>query len=520
MNRDIFPASVSQLQWITDTDHYAYSKENGIYKVNAKSGTENLMFDLDMLNNAMISNGYDSLKRIPSISFTDNNSCVFSVKNKYYEYNVEPATMNLINSIPEDAENIDFEKDMGFIAYTVENNVFLAVDGKARQVTFDTNSNIVNGTAVHRVEFGINKGLFWSPESKKLAFYRMDESMVTDYPLVDINTRIAEVENTKYPMAGMTSHEVTLGVYDIESNKTIFMNTGDPVDQYLTSVTWDPSGRYIYIALLNRQQDYLKLNKYDVENGELIQTLFEEKHIKYVEPEHDLYFLPDDPDYFIWQSERDGWNHLYLYKNNGELVDQITSGDWVVTDLNGVFQGNECWFMATKESPLEENLYKIKIGNNKAIRITPDHGTHRTMISSSGKYVIDIYSNTEVSREYKLLNSKGKPLKIIQEDKDPLAEYNLGSTSIFKLKAETGEDLYCRLIKPMDFDSTKRYPVIVYVYGGPHAQLITDSWLGGAGLFLNYLAQNGYIVFTLDNRGSANRGREFEQSIFRNLGIN
>ncbi len=520
MNRELYPASVSQLQWIGESNNYAYASGNAIYKVGAKSGTETLLFDIDMINKAMSDNKYDSIRRLPRVSFPDDISCNFTSQHNYYNYNFVTGEIHWLNSLDEDAENVDFEKDTRFIAYTKDNNIFISIDGKVEQITNDENPGIVNGQAVHRVEFGISKGLFWSPESKKLAYYRMDETMVTDYPLVDIDSRIAEVENTKYPMAGMTSHEVTLLVYDLEKEETIAINTEGPADQFLTAVTWGPNGEFIYIGILNREQNHLKLNKYNASTGEFVAQLFEEKSSKYVEPEEGLYFLKNNKDHFIWQSERDGWNHLYLYNNKGEMIKQLTSGNWVVTQLIGEYPNDVIWFKGTKDSPLEQNIYKVKIGSDNITRITPDRGTHSAMVSKSGKYVLDIYSNTDVSREYKVLNSKAKVIRVIKEDKKPLADYKLGEMSIFTLKSDAGDDLYCRLIKPMNFDSTKKYPVIVYVYGGPHAQLITDSWMGGAGFFLNYLAQQGYVIFTLDNRGTANRGRDFEQSIHRQLGVN
>lgn len=519
MNRSLYPSSISQIQWIGQTNEYAYAADNAIYKVGAKNGTETLLFDIDMMNKAMASIKYDSLKRLPRVNLYNENSCRFSSKHEYFNYNYQLGELNWINSVPDTAENIDFEGDTRFIAYTSNNNVFISIDGKVKQITFEKNPEIVFGQTVHRVEFGISKGLFWSPESKKLAYYRKDESMVTNYPLVNIDQRIAEVENTKYPMAGMTSHEVSLLIYDLESGKTTTINTEGPSDQYLTSVTWDPSGDYIYIAILNREQNHLKLNKYNAATGEFVHQLFEEKHPKYVEPENSLYFLPGSNDQFIWQSERDGWNHLYLYNTKGELIKQLTKGDWVVTDIIGFFPGDMLWFKGTKDSPLEQNFYKVKLNSDNITRVSPDHGTHNAIVSKTGKYVIDVFSSTDISRQYNLLNSKGKVIRIIKEDSKPLADYNLGETSIFTLKSDDGNDLYCRIIKPINFDNTKKYPVIVYVYGGPHAQLITDSWLGGAGLFLNYLAQQGYLVFTLDNRGTANRGRDFEQSIHRNLGV-
>ncbi len=519
MNREIYPASVSQLQWIGQSNYYAYAKEDAIYKVGAKSGTETLLLDIDMLNKGMHDNNYDSLKRLPRLKFFSNNKCRFQTKGNYFIYDFDSYNLQWINKVPDSAQNTDFEQNTRFIAYTVNNNLFIAIDGNIKQITFDENEEIVNGQTVHRVEFGINKGIFWSPDSKNLAFYRKDETMVADYPLVDITTRIAEVENTKYPMAGMTSHQVTLGVYNLETGKTVFMKTGEPFDQYLTSVTWDPKGEHIYIGLLNREQNHLKMNKYDVLSGDLVTTLFEETDPKYVEPENPLYFLPNKNDHFIWQSERDGWNHLYLYNTKGEIVSQLTKGEWIVTNFLGSYGDNKLWFTGTKESPLEKNIYSVNIGSDKIKRLSPDNGTHNGYISYSGKYILDVFSNTEVSREYALLNSKGKKLRVIKEDKHPLVDYNLGVMTMFTLKSNANDDLYCRLIKPIDFDSTKKYPVIVYVYGGPHAQLITDSWLGGAGLFLNYLAEQGYVVFTLDNRGTANRGRDFEQAIHRNLGV-
>ncbi|MBC8320293.1 MAG: DPP IV N-terminal domain-containing protein [Bacteroidetes bacterium] len=519
MNRDLYPASVSQLQWIGQTNYYAYAKDDAIYKVGAKSGTETMLFDIDMLNKNMHEKDYDSLKRMPQMKFFSNDACWFQYENNYFDYNFNDHKLHWINKVPDSAENLNFEDDTRFIAYTVENNLFIAIDGKVKQITFDQNKGIVYGQTVHRVEFGINKGIFWSPDSKNLAFYRKDETMVTDYPLVDITSRIAEIENTKYPMAGMTSHQVTLGVYNLETGQTYFMKTGEPPDQYLTSVTWDPEGENIYIGLLNREQNHLKMNKYNARNGDFVATIFEEQHPKYVEPEHPLYFLPNKSDHFIWQSERDGWNHLYLYNTKGELINQLTKGSWVVTDFHGLYGNNKLWFTGTKESPIEKNIYSVSIGSDEIVRISPDNGTHNVIINHSGKYILDVYSSTEVSREYILLSNKGKEIRIIKEDKQPLADYNLGAMSIFTLKSDANDDLYCRLIKPIDFDSTQKYPVIVYVYGGPHAQLITDSWLGGAGLFLNYLAQQGYVVFTLDNRGTANRGRDFEQIIHRNLGL-
>ncbi|PLW93261.1 MAG: S9 family peptidase [Marinilabiliales bacterium] len=518
-NRALFPDRIPQLQWIGDSDDYAFAEENAIYKVTAKRGTEKLLFDLDMINKEMYVNGFDSLNRLPSVSFNDDKTCQFKSGNIYFLYDFNTYDLKKINTIPDTAENIEFNDKTGAAAYTVNNNLYLVVDGKVKQITFDDDPGIVNGQTVHRNEFGITKGIFWSPSGTKIAFYRKDETMVTDYPLVNLDTRIAELANTKYPMAGMTSEEVTLGVYDLVRGNTVFMKTGEPKEQYLTSVSWGPDGKYIYIALLNRDQNHLKLTQYDVATGNIIKILFEEFHTKYVEPEDPIYFNPENSEEFIWISERDGYNHLYLHSaTDGALLKQLTKGDWVVTDFLGFYGDQTVYFLGTKESPLEKNIYSVNLKDGNITRISPDHGTHGAQVSSDGKYILDYFSSIDVSREYKLLNQKGEVMRVLQENHDPLKEYKLGALSIFTLKSENGDDLYCRMIKPVDFDSAKKYPIFIYVYGGPHAQLISDSWLGGAQLFLYYMAQKGFVVFTLDNHGTANRGRDFEQSIFRNLG--
>ena len=518
MNKALFPSRVQQLQWIGDADYYAYAKDNSLYKVSAKRGTETLLLDLDMLNTGMQFHHYDSIKQLPSCDFFKDDYCYFRSKGALYTYDMISQQLTKHNQVPDTAENIDLHKETGIVAYTIENNLYISIEGKIEQITDDQDPGIVNGQTVHRSEFGITGGTFWSDDGTKLAFYRKDETMVTDYPLVDVTKRVAEVQTTKYPMAGMASEEVTLGIYDLAKGASVYLKTGEPKDQYLTSVTWGPNSNHIYIALLNRDQNHLKLNKYDASTGELVATLFEEMNPKYVEPETPMYFNPSNTEEFVWLSEQDGYNHIYLHNTDGALMKQLTTGKWVVTKFLGFYNSGLAYFIGTKDSPIEKNIYSVSLKDGTITRISPDHGTHSAKISKNGKYIIDIYSSTDVTREYKLLNNKGKQLRIIQHDKNTLADYKLGEMTISTITADDGTDLYYRLIKPVDFNSNQKYPAIVYVYGGPHAQLITDSWLGGAGLFLNYLAEQGFVIFTVDNRGSANRGRDFEQAIFRNLG--
>ncbi|GHS96604.1 hypothetical protein FACS189421_01950 [Bacteroidia bacterium] len=381
--------------------------------------------------------------------------------------------------------------------------------------------DVIYGESVHRNEFGITDGKFWSPNRNYLAFYRMDESMVGDYPLVDISAREAQLKNIKYPMAGRTSHEVTVGIYSMESKKTIYLNTGEPKDHYLTNISWNPSEKYIYIAEINREQNHLQLNKYSVENGEKTANLFEEHNDRYVEPEHPLLFLKKTPGQFIWQSKRDGYNHLYLYNTDGQLLKQLTSGNADVTEVLGLDAEEKNLFIVSNESnPIEFQVYKINLKTGKKSQLTFEPGVHRPQLSESGKYIIDKYANLTTPLNIDLIHTANGKIQRLHTAKNPYSEYILPEISLGSLKsADERTDLYYRLVKPVNFNPNQKYPVIVYVYGGPHSQMVVNSWLGGVRGWDMYMAQKGYMVFTLDNRGTSNRGFAFESIIHRQLGV-
>lgn len=518
-NRKLYPSGLNNIQWMDNAGNYTWIAANKLVKANMKSEKKDTILDLAAINAALKQISEKEIKRFPQISWTENMNFEFQANNKIYNFDFAAKKASLINSYPETAENTDIEPNTHHVAYTIDNNLFISYRGTEIAVTEDKNKGIVNGQSVHRNEFGINKGTFWSPKGNLLAFYRMDETMVTDYPLVDIETRVAELKNIKYPMAGMTSHQVTVGVFDPVTQKSVFLKTGEPVEQYLTNISWSPDEKFVYIAVLNRDQNHMKLNKYDVVNGNFVATLFEEKNEKYVEPENGMFFLKSNPKQFLWLSERDGYKHLYLYNEDGKLVKQLTKGNWVVKDIEGFnAKGDKVFISATKDSPLDNDVYAVDIKSGNIKMLTPVKGTHNVVFDKTGNNVIDVYSNSETASKIQIVNADGKILQDVFEDKNPLKDYKLGETSVFTIKAKDGSDLYCRMIKPADFDPNKKYPAIIYVYGGPHAQLVTNSWLSGAGLFLNFLAQQGYVVFTLDNHGSANRGFAFESIIHRNCG--
>ena len=393
-------------------------------------------------------------------------------------------------------------------------------EGVKHQLTTDGSREIVYGEAVHRNEFGIEDGIFWSPDKSKMAFYRMDQSMVTDYPQVNIFGRIAECEPDKYPMAGETSHVVTVGIYDVASNKTIYLNTGDPTDRYFTNISWSPDAKTVYMFELNRDQNDCRLVSYDAQTGERQRELYKETHEKYVEPLHPIVFLPWDATKFVMQSQRDGYNHLYLYSTDGKLIRQLTKGEWVVMELIGFNEKAKSIIYASNEvHPIQRNLFTVNVKNGKRKALDNGRGWHNAQLSPSGRTLLDNYSEPDVPRKIVVTNTETGKSRDLFTAKDPWAGYDVPTYESGSIKAADGKtDLYYRLVKPTGFDPQKKYPTVVYVYGGPHAHNIGASWHYASRSWETYMAQKGYVLFILDNRGSENRGREFKQATFRQLG--
>jgi len=518
MNRKLYPSSLSNLQWRTNTQ-YTWNANNCIVQSTVKTGKIDTILTLDQLNIGTEKIQQKKLKGMPACKWEDENTFRFANDSKFFRFNMLTKSLVLVNSYDTDGKGAEFEPVSGRIAYTKKNNLFISENGNTLAVTNDQDTGIVNGQTVHRNEFGITDGIFWSPKGNLLAFYRMDETMVSQYPLVEINERIAKVEYIRYPMAGMASHHVTVGIFDPVKNQVIYLKTGEPAEQYLTNITWSPDEKYVFIAVLNRDQNHMWLNKYDAVTGDFVKTLFEETDKEYVEPLNGLYFLKTNPSQFIWQSRRDGFNHLYLYDTDGNLVKQVTKGRWEVTAFQG-FDPKETkiFYTSTQESPIERQLYSVELKAGKIFKYTTAKGTHITLVSPDGKMIIDRLSSLEVGSQTTLINEKASIVRLIAEDVNPLKDFRLGKTSFVTLKADDGSDLYGRLILPVDFDATKKYPVLVYVYGGPHSQLVSDTWLGGANLYFNYLAAKGYVIWTMDNHGTSFRGADFEQIIHRHLG--
>ena len=433
-------------------------------------------------------------------------------------------------------EFADWNNASKAVAYVSDHNLYVMdAEGKTTQLSTDGSREIVYGQAVHRNEFASMKGTFWSPDGTKLAFNRMDQSMVADYPQVNTFEREATYEPDKYPMCGMTSHKVTIGVYDMKTGKTVYLKAGDPTDRYFTNLAWAPDGKKVYMFELNRDQNDCRLTAYDAETGEKTGELYREVDEKYVEPLNPIVFLPWDKSQFIMQSRQDGYNHLYLCtlgmhgsrmaSNTESLeVEQLTEGKWEVLSVLGFnTKTKSIIYKSNEASPIQQNVYSVSVANKKRTRIDEGgKGWHEgSTISASGRYLLDNYQEPTVPRRIVAIDTQTGKSHCILNAKDPWKEkgYNIPEYSCGKLKAADGTtDLYWRMVKPVDFDPNKKYPTVVYVYGGPHAHNVDARWHYSSRSWETYMAQKGYLLFILDNRGSEHRGKDFEQATFRQLG--
>lgn len=510
------PENIDGIEWI-DAEKFAHYGEKGSLHIKNSKGIDVKTIQPNDLNTTLSAISVDSIKSVRPIAWKNSNSFYFKVDRQFFEYDDTTGDLSQVVRIPKKAENIELAAQTGFVAYTLDNNVYVATstEDKIAVTNFKKESGITAGVAIHRSEFGITKGLFWSEDGSKLGFYQMDESMVTDYPLADYSIMPALSEPIKYPMAGQKSHHAQVGIFNVEDQSTVYLKTGEPKEQYLTNFTFSPDGNTAYLAVMNRGQNHVKLKSYAVETGAETSVLFEEKHKKYVEPEEPPHFLPDGS--FLWFSERDGFNHIYHYSGEGKLIGQVTKGNFDVKSLISKVEKGKAIIVEAADGLMNEAVYHVDIRSGKMKRLDNREGTYSVYGSDNSNLVLK-YQSYEKALDIDVYSSSGKKLTDLKDSENPLSDYRVGEIEFPVIYASDSTELQGRLIKPFDFDSSKTYPVIVYLYGGPHAQMIRNDYKAGAPLWMYYAANRGYLVFTIDGRGSANRGLEFEQATFRQLG--
>ncbi|MGB0887033.1 MAG: DPP IV N-terminal domain-containing protein [Vicingaceae bacterium] len=521
-SKGLTPKNMLGLKWVDGTNTYVFTEDNELV-IKSVEGKEVKRVGLEKFTKT-----YPDLKTIPQISSISANELVFQYNNQMIQFNYLKGKEISRTPFSKDAANTDYNKKTKAIAYTIANNLFISKaikdnkysESQTLPVTSFEDKNIVSGQAIHRYEFGIHKGTFWSPNGNYLAFYQKDETNVAEYPIVDVTTYPASVKNIKYPMAGQKSEMAKIGIYNVATNQTSYLNIDTKDEHFLTSLSWSPDEKYVFVGELNRGQNHLQFNRYDVATGNKVNTIFEEKNDKWVEPEQDAVFLPNSTTDFLYASERDGFMNLYKYNTTKGLIQQVTFFKFPITKIVGFDKSGLIVFVeATGKDGREKHLFKIAINLGANIAVTKKSGVHSVQMSSDGAYFLDNFTSLTVPREIDIIEVKTKKTITIFKAENPLKDYKIGATELVTLKSKDGFDLYGRMIKPANFDATKKYPVLVYVYGGPMVQLVTNRWMAGASMWMHWLAnQKDYIVFTIDNRGTSNRGFAFESVIHRTSG--
>lgn len=539
-NPRLYPGGLGNLSWRGESEYLAfinyYDKSRDLKTMHARSSELSVLISADSFLS------WYGLPTFPLLHWLDESNFWFQSQSgiQFHDLSTQKGRKGL--EIPASTQAIEITKDGHSVAYIKEDQLYI----NGSSFTHDGGSGIVYGQSVHRNEFGIEKGLFWSPKGNLLAFYRMDESRVTPYPLVDLSARPAKHESIRYPMAGDSSHTVKIGVANPSTGSVVYLNCEGPYDQYLTNITWSPDEKSLYVFVVNRGQDTCRLEQFNAQTGQSLGTLFTQISTKYVEPEHGIEFLPGSNTDFIFFSEYSGYNHLWLYSSKGKSqlgispvayhfqvergsVRPLTQGSWEVQDFLGFGEkAQQIAFTATKESPLSLDAYTLDWSSKSAqpIRITQGNEVHSIssdLCNFKQSLFIDISSGIKNPRSYMVgtIDWKQSPFMntplLVFAAENTLADYSLARMEMGEMQHE-GNALYTRTFYPSDFDPNKKYPVVCYLYGGPHAQMIQNRWMGGANLWFHYMAQAGYIVYTVDNRGSSHRGLAFEQATFRNLG--
>lgn len=512
--KELLPQKLTQLQWLPNSYYFSYVTKDQILLVSEINNQIIRSISLDMLNAKLES----QLEVFPQLRWIDEIRLWFKHEQNIIIYDTSSGVFEIANILHKEAENIEvFSPHL--VAYTVGPNLFLSSSGNIIQLTNNlASSHILSGHSVHRQEFGIEKGIFFSPHGTLLAYYRMDQNMVDDYPFEDFQSYPVKIDYIKYPMAGRKNHEVKLVVYNLESKEHKVLDTQGPPDQYLTSISWASDER-ILLNILNRAQNHLRTYLFDIKNGQSGELLFEHHAQKYINPQFSFYTTAEYPEQAYWCSNHAGWTQLYKLDMHDKSMSLLTPELKDISEAVGFRAfGAYFFYMAFSNDHPSRHGYFYNRNNNSILNLTHDNeGIHTLIPSDDGSLILDVFSNQNTPYHVNIINLEGHILNTIYSAPNPLVEYRNTLIKIFKLRsADDKYDLFARIIFPPEFSSTTSYPAILYVYGGPHVQIVQDSW--GAPLWQIMMAQKGYIIFSLDNRGSAHRGQAFEQETFRALG--
>ncbi|WP_299082434.1 S9 family peptidase [uncultured Paraglaciecola sp.] len=455
----------------------------------------------------------------------DASALLFPLAGDAYYYLLGDKKAQQLLQTPEFETDIKLSPKGNYLSFVRNQDLYIKhiKSGKETRLTHDGNGPIKNAMAefVAQEEMGRMTGYWWSPDEKHIAFTQIDESPVEQITRSEIYADSIKMIKQRYPSAGTNNVLIKLAVLDLASLQKNWVDLGDEQDIYLARVNWMKDSTKLTYQVQDRSQQYLALKAFDLSSKKQ-STLLEEKSNTWVNLNKDLRFL-NDKQHFIWASEKDGYKHLYLHKNNGELVRQLTKGDWVVDEVEAIDQKNKViYFTGRADTPTQSHLYKVGFDGAAITKITKRSGFHKISFSQDASVYVDNFSTTNTPQQVSLHQAQGKQLTWLSENKiddnHPLKPYqaNWIKPTIASFNTQDGTEIFYRLYKPAKIEG--KHPVIVYLYGGPGAQVVKDSWGGNRGLLMQYWANKGYVVFSIDNRGSEARGKAFEDPIYKKMG--
>lgn len=543
---DFRPDSLRGLGW-RDAENYTFFEGRGPslrwMGASVKSGAKEKIADVASLREILKGAELGGLnaRHLAAASWTPDSRARLIVNGQLVHIDLDSGKATLGLTVPVDAEATAWAPGDRCVAWSKEKDIHVrGSDGKIVRVTHDGYRHLTHGLAVHRVEFGITDGMWWDPTGRRLAFYREDLRPIERYPASDFAPRPAKDLDLRYPMAGRNGSVVSIGIFDTRDGSLRWLETDPAADEWHTNVTWAPDGESLYVAHVNRKQNAMELRRWSAVDGKRLGTLFEEKDSEWIEPEHGPIFLPDGSGRFLWFSHRSGFNHLHLHSADGAHEFQVTGGAFDVNEFLGFDPtGAKIRVHASGRDPRQNHLFECALTKpvygveetdagavitesaTRMRQVTGGRGQHRAMLSPDGAHALDTHSNLEHPGKVDLIGIDGRVIRTLHESKNPLDGLRTGRESFFETKTEDGQPLYGHQILPPEFEEGESYPVLVYVYSGPHSQFVRDEWMGGLGttnLWLHHMATQGMIVLRTDGRGTANRGIEWAQCIHRRLG--
>ena len=529
--------SIRGIQWAKDGKSYTYldtdsvTKSTAIIRFNVKSKEKKIVVSgsslkIDANDPPFSFSSYQwspDEKQILFVSSPPRKQYLsrLTPAGNYFLYDVPTKKFSRITDVDVPQYNQKFSPDGKYIGYVRANNIYRydIVGKKEQQLTLTGTEQIINGKFdwVYEEEFGISDGWLWSPDGAKIAFWQIDQSRVPEYSMTEWDSAHLTLIPMKYPKPGDQNAIVKIGIITLTSGEIQWLDTGNNDDIYIPRINWTGIQDRLAVQRLNRKQNSLELLLFDVSRGTQT-TLLVDQSDTWIDIHDDLRFFKNGN--FIWSSERDGYNHVYHYAADGTLINQITKGQWDIDAVYGVDEKNGLLFCTSSEaSPIERQIYSVSIDGKRKKRLSVQPGTHTANFSPGFDLYISYHSSSSQPTRIAMNSKDGKELYSLEDRGIPaLGEYSLPTVEYFTFTTTDGVELYANVMKPVDFDSTKKYPVLVFTYGGPGSQVVRNSWGGSNYLWHSMLTQKGYIIAMVDNRGTGARGAAFKKITYRNLG--